>query len=199
MNRMANFWRHLKMVLSKVWQVHSFLCNHLLAKVKHLRFNHRSWGFQHDLNAPDKLHLSRVRWNSLPKHEFLGDVKDNSNTTGRGSGIMLTDILDLSSWQVSNTFYFTFSLDPECVKPGVESTVRRVLPATEEEARNYLARYEADHLVPEPADHLQSWTSLAFCLITFTQEGFRCCSVLIHKDELLYGRGNHIAACTCTL
>ena len=68
---------------------------------------------------------------------------------------MLTDILDLSSWQVSNTFYFTFSLDPECVKPGVESIVRRVLPATEEEARNYLARYEADHLVHEPADQLQ--------------------------------------------
>lgn len=69
---------------------------------------------------------------------------------------MLTDILDLSSWQVSNTFYFTFSLDPECVKPGVESIVRRVLPATEEEAKNYLARYEADHLVVEPADQIQS-------------------------------------------
>lgn len=51
--------------------------------------------------------------------------------------------------QVSNTFYFTFSLDPEIKAPGVDWNVRRVLPATEEEARTYLARYEADHIVHE--------------------------------------------------
>lgn len=54
-------------------------------------------------------------------------------------------------WQVSNTFYFTFSLDPECLEPGVDRTVRRVLPATEEEARTVLARYEADQIVHELA------------------------------------------------
>lgn len=55
------------------------------------------------------------------------------------------------SSEVSNTFYFTFSLDPECLEPGVHRTVRRVLPATEEEARTYLARYEAEHIVHQPA------------------------------------------------
>lgn len=54
---------------------------------------------------------------------------------------------ELKSSEVSNTFYFTFSLDPECQAPGVDRTVRRVLPATEEEARTYLARYKADHIV----------------------------------------------------
>ncbi|XP_024365857.1 acyl-coenzyme A thioesterase 2, chloroplastic isoform X3 [Physcomitrium patens] len=56
---------------------------------------------------------------------------------------------ELKSSEVSNTFYFTFSLDPEIKAPGVDWNVRRVLPATEEEARTYLARYEADHIVHE--------------------------------------------------
>lgn len=58
---------------------------------------------------------------------------------------------EVKSSEVSNTFYFTFSLDPECLEPGVDRTVRRVLPATEEEARTVLARYEADHIVHELA------------------------------------------------
>lgn len=58
---------------------------------------------------------------------------------------------ELKSSEVSNTFYFTFSLDPECLEPGVEPVVRRVLPATEEEARTFLARVEADHIVHQLA------------------------------------------------
>jgi acyl-coenzyme A thioesterase 9 len=50
-------------------------------------------------------------------------------------------------WQVSNTFYFTFTLNPKDLEGNKEHLVRKVLPATEEEARNYLARYDADHLV----------------------------------------------------
>jgi acyl-coenzyme A thioesterase 9 len=53
-------------------------------------------------------------------------------------------------WQVSNTFYFTFTLDPEYLKGHKEHPVRKVLPATEEEACNYLARYDADHLSIHP-------------------------------------------------
>jgi hypothetical protein len=63
-----------------------------------------------------------------------------------------SEVLLYFCWQVSNTFYFTFSLDPECLEPGLEPVVRRVLPATEEEARTFLARYEADHIVHQPAE-----------------------------------------------
>ncbi|KAH9566394.1 hypothetical protein CY35_04G128100 [Sphagnum magellanicum] len=54
------------------------------------------------------------------------------------------------SSEVSNTFYFTFTLDPEYLKVHKEHPVRKVLPATEEEACNYLARYDADHLSIHP-------------------------------------------------
>eukprot|EP00850_Spirogloea_muscicola_P003220 SM000013S26389 [mRNA] locus=s13:91393:93605:- [translate_table: standard] len=46
--------------------------------------------------------------------------------------------------QVSNTFYFTFTVEPEDVESGV-AVVRRVVPTTEHEARTFLARYEVDH------------------------------------------------------
>lgn len=52
--------------------------------------------------------------------------------------------------EVSNTFYFTFSVDSEISKTGI-MPVRRVLPETEEEARGYLARYDADHVVTHTA------------------------------------------------
>lgn len=58
-------------------------------------------------------------------------------------------ILSVVVWQVSNTFHFTFSLDPQFLK-DTSTSVRRVLPATEEEARGYLARYDADHRVKHP-------------------------------------------------
>jgi acyl-coenzyme A thioesterase 9 len=52
--------------------------------------------------------------------------------------------------EVSNTFHFTFSLDPNFLKTSTISAVRRVLPASEEEARACLARYDADHLGKYP-------------------------------------------------
>lgn len=44
--------------------------------------------------------------------------------------------------QVSNTFYFTFTLDSNATEPGF--IARKVLPETEEEARRVLERYDAD-------------------------------------------------------
>eukprot|EP00897_Mesotaenium_endlicherianum_P010863 jgi/Mesen1/9805/ME000007S09857 len=46
---------------------------------------------------------------------------------------------------VSNTFYFTFSADPGLTGGSAGGGVRRVLPATEEEARIIISRFEADH------------------------------------------------------
>lgn len=46
--------------------------------------------------------------------------------------------------EISNTFYFTFTLPSEAVKDS-SLTVRRVVPATEEEAWRVLHRYDADH------------------------------------------------------
>ncbi|KAH7298868.1 hypothetical protein KP509_25G062200 [Ceratopteris richardii] len=46
--------------------------------------------------------------------------------------------------EVSNTFYFTFTIDSKAeAEPGF--MIRKVLPATEEEARRVLERYDADH------------------------------------------------------
>lgn len=51
---------------------------------------------------------------------------------------------ELRTSEVSNTFYFTFTLHSEvATEPGF--TARKVLPATEEEARRVLERYDADH------------------------------------------------------
>lgn len=56
---------------------------------------------------------------------------------------------ELRSSLISNTFYFTFTVEAdESSSPGEPLCVRRVLPATEEEARSVLMRYDADH----PAD-----------------------------------------------
>ncbi|CAM6026516.1 unnamed protein product [Sphagnum balticum] len=57
---------------------------------------------------------------------------------------------EVRSSEVSNTFHFTFSLDPNFLKTSTISAVRRVLPASEEEARACLARYDADHLGKYP-------------------------------------------------
>jgi acyl-coenzyme A thioesterase 9 len=46
------------------------------------------------------------------------------------------------SFQVSNTFYFAFTLHSEAItEPNF--TVRKVVPATEEEARRVIQRYDA--------------------------------------------------------
>ncbi|KAH9329651.1 hypothetical protein KI387_001759 [Taxus chinensis] len=52
---------------------------------------------------------------------------------------------ELRSSEVSNTFYFTFTVHPEALEGGL--TIRKVLPATEEEARHVLERYDAENLV----------------------------------------------------
>lgn len=46
--------------------------------------------------------------------------------------------------EVSNTFYFTFTLNSEATSDG-SVNVRKVVPATEEEAQRVLQRYDADH------------------------------------------------------
>lgn len=45
--------------------------------------------------------------------------------------------------QVSNKFYFTFSVHPEAVKDGVR--IRNVVPATEEEALRVIERMDAEN------------------------------------------------------
>ena len=53
-------------------------------------------------------------------------------------------VCGLLLFQVSNTFYFTFTLHSEATtEPGF--MVRKVVPATEEEARRVIQRYDADH------------------------------------------------------
>lgn len=52
---------------------------------------------------------------------------------------------ELRSSEVSNTFYFTFTVHPEALEGGLK--IRKVLPATEEEARHVLERYDAENLV----------------------------------------------------
>lgn len=57
---------------------------------------------------------------------------------------------EIRSSEVSNTFHFTFSLDSESLRTRT-TPIKKVLPETEEEARGYLARYDADHLVTHSA------------------------------------------------
>lgn len=52
---------------------------------------------------------------------------------------------ELRSSEVSNTFYFTFTVHPEVLEGGLR--IRKVLPATEEEARHVLERYDAENIV----------------------------------------------------
>ncbi|WCJ21876.1 Acyl-coenzyme A thioesterase 4 mitochondrial [Euphorbia peplus] len=47
------------------------------------------------------------------------------------------------SSEVSNTFYFTFSVRPEAMKDGLR--IRNVVPATEEEARRVIERIDAEN------------------------------------------------------
>lgn len=44
--------------------------------------------------------------------------------------------------QVSNTFYFTFTVNANALKNGLR--IRNVVPATEEEARRVLERMDAE-------------------------------------------------------
>ena len=46
--------------------------------------------------------------------------------------------------QVSNTFYFTFTVNSDALKKGVR--IRNVVPATEEEARRVQERMEAEKI-----------------------------------------------------
>lgn len=50
----------------------------------------------------------------------------------------------LSMKQVSNTFYFTFSVRPEAKATKNGFKIRNVVPATEEEARRILERMDAE-------------------------------------------------------
>ncbi|KAJ4823662.1 hypothetical protein Tsubulata_019757 [Turnera subulata] len=49
---------------------------------------------------------------------------------------------ELRSSEVSNKFYFTFTVRPEAIKDGLR--IRNVVPATEEEARRVLERMDAE-------------------------------------------------------
>ncbi|KAJ7950608.1 Acyl-coenzyme A thioesterase 9, mitochondrial [Quillaja saponaria] len=51
---------------------------------------------------------------------------------------------ELRSSEVTNTFYFTFTVGPEAMKNGFK--IRNVVPATEEEARRILERMDAETL-----------------------------------------------------
>lgn len=51
--------------------------------------------------------------------------------------------LFLGFGQVSNTFYFTFTVNPDALKNGLR--IRNVVPATEEEARRVLERMDAEN------------------------------------------------------
>ncbi|KAF8393822.1 hypothetical protein HHK36_020020 [Tetracentron sinense] len=50
---------------------------------------------------------------------------------------------ELRSSEVSNTFYFTFTVSPEALKNGLR--IRNVVPATEEEARRVLEHMDAEN------------------------------------------------------
>ncbi|KAL3687420.1 hypothetical protein R1sor_013729 [Riccia sorocarpa] len=56
---------------------------------------------------------------------------------------------ELQSSEVSNTFYFTFSVDQQHRKKDAPP-ILKVVPSAEEEARIVLARYDADHPVIYP-------------------------------------------------
>lgn len=48
--------------------------------------------------------------------------------------------------QVSNKFYFTFTVRPEAKAQNNQFMIRKVVPATEEEARTIIERMDADLL-----------------------------------------------------
>ena len=51
--------------------------------------------------------------------------------------------------QVSNTFYFTFTVRPEAKVTQNGFRFRNVVPATEEEATRILERMDAESLLPD--------------------------------------------------
>ncbi|KAJ4843236.1 hypothetical protein Tsubulata_008746 [Turnera subulata] len=53
---------------------------------------------------------------------------------------------ELRSSEVSNTFYFTFTVRPEAKATTNGSRIRKVVPATEEEARLILERMDSKKL-----------------------------------------------------
>jgi acyl-coenzyme A thioesterase 9 len=55
---------------------------------------------------------------------------------------------ELRSSEVSNRFYFTFSVRPEAMKDGLK--IRNVVPATEEEARRVIERMDAERPISLP-------------------------------------------------
>ncbi|KAI3526425.1 hypothetical protein L1887_05678 [Cichorium endivia] len=54
---------------------------------------------------------------------------------------------ELRSSEVSNTFYFTFTVRPEAKANNDKFRIRKVVPATEEEARRILERMDAESLL----------------------------------------------------
>ncbi|URE44655.1 thioesterase [Musa troglodytarum] len=51
---------------------------------------------------------------------------------------------ELRTSEISNTFYFTFTVNPDALKNGLK--IRNVVPATEEEARRVLERMDAEEI-----------------------------------------------------
>lgn len=51
-------------------------------------------------------------------------------------------MLVIVALQVSNKFYFTFTVRPEAMSDGLR--IRKVVPATEEEAQRVLERMDAE-------------------------------------------------------
>lgn len=52
--------------------------------------------------------------------------------------------LSVCLMQISNMFYFTFTVNPDALKNGLK--IRNVVPATEEEARRVLERMDAEEI-----------------------------------------------------
>ncbi|KAL8143785.1 hypothetical protein V2J09_016817 [Rumex salicifolius] len=64
---------------------------------------------------------------------------------------------EIRSSEVSNTFYFTFTVCPESKNARNASSIRKVVPATEEEARRILERMDAKALqsVKNPSNNVR--------------------------------------------
>ncbi|XP_076956630.1 acyl-coenzyme A thioesterase 2, chloroplastic-like [Bidens hawaiensis] len=60
---------------------------------------------------------------------------------------------EMRSSEVSNTFYFTFTIRPEAKASSNGFRIRKVVPATEEEARRILERIDAESLQSKETDN----------------------------------------------
>lgn len=58
--------------------------------------------------------------------------------------------------QVSNTFYFTFTVRPEAKARGNGFRLRNVVPATEEEARRIIERMDAEKMLRDLSKQSES-------------------------------------------